>query len=104
MNKQNETTEKPHIFVDNAEIESVDTLAKKIDKLNKDFQDQKNYTRNIIIGVLLASVLIVVTVAIEVILFHSNKDQDSNDNLSITQNPSSPPSNIDKNIKTKKIK
>jgi len=54
------------------EAESIDTLSKRLASLEKDFSEQKANSKNIINGVLLASVFILVTVAVEVILFHSN--------------------------------
>lgn len=63
---------KPDISVIEA---SLDSLSKEIIEIKKDIKDQRNANRNIIIGVLVASVFIAITVAVEVILFHSNADK-----------------------------
>lgn len=63
---------KPDISVIEAGLES---LSKEVVELKKDIKDQRNENKNIIVGVLIAFLLIVITVAMEVILFHSNSDK-----------------------------
>lgn len=59
---------KPDISVIDA---GLDSLSKEVNELKKDVKDQRGENKNIIIFVLLALVLIALTVAVEVILFHS---------------------------------
>lgn len=63
---------KPDISVIEA---GLDSLSKEVVELKKDIKDQRNENKNVIVGVLIAFLLIVITVATEVILFHSNSDK-----------------------------
>ena len=59
------------------EFEAIQLLSEQVKKLNEDFKEQKKTTQGVIIGVLIAGFLILVTVAIEVIFYHTRADKES---------------------------
>lgn len=63
--------EKPDILLDEAEKETIDSLSKQLLELKTAFRDQKQNTQNIIIGVLIAFVFVIGTIAVETIIFHT---------------------------------
>lgn len=65
--KQTSVT-KPDISLLEATLKS---LAKEVTKLGNELKEQRQEGKTIIIGALIALVFIVVTVAVEVILFHA---------------------------------
>jgi len=68
----NEIIKKPKISTEGVNTKFVDLLFKEVKELKEKIKEEKQHNSNIIIGVLIAFVFIVVTVAIEVILFHTN--------------------------------
>jgi len=71
-NNDSEIASQPDVLTGQAEVEFTDSLSKRLDNLEANFENQRQATNNIIVGVLMALVFIVVTVAIEVIIFHTN--------------------------------
>lgn len=58
--------------------EGLNNLDKRISAAEMQLSEMKKQSRDIIIGVLLASVLIIATIAVEVILFHNNEKTEFN--------------------------
>ncbi|TSC66837.1 MAG: hypothetical protein CEO19_463 [Parcubacteria group bacterium Gr01-1014_73] len=62
---------KPDISIVDAALVS---LSNEVKEVKKELETQRSETKNIIIGVLVAFVLVVVTVAVEVLLSHKNNN------------------------------
>ena len=67
--------------IEDAQISTLDALSGRLVKLEKLIEKQDNRNRDVIIGVLVASVLIVVTIAVQVSLSDRSDRQRSDDFL-----------------------
>lgn len=72
---------KPDISIVDAALVS---LSNEVKEVKRELETQRSETKNVIIGVLVAFVLIVVTVAVEVLLSHKN-ESDIEENLNLNE-------------------